>query len=692
MGEPLALVLAGVLALFGVAGFGIVVARRAWASTVVYAACLFITLVGLGVAVARLIGAPGLDESLWLPLGLPWIGAHFRLDALSAFFLAVVNLGGAAASLFALGYGRHEEAPQRVLPFFPAFLAAMSLVVVAADAFTFLISWESMSLVSWALVLAQHRQEANGRAGLVYILMASFGTLTLLFAFGLMAGPGGDYTFQAIRAGEHGASLSALVAALMLVGAGSKAGLVPLHVWLPLAHPAAPSHVSALMSGVMTKVAIYAFVRVVFDLVGDPGWWLSAAILVIGALTAVVGILHAVLERDLKRLLAYSTIENVGVIFIGLGLALAFREAGLGAAAALAFTAALFHVFNHALFKSLLFMGAGAVLTATGTRDMEKLGGLIHKMPRTALFFLAGALAISALPPLNGFVSEWLAFQAILLSPELPEWGLRFLVPAIGGLMALAAALVAATFVKAFGVAFLGRPRSEAAERATETDGFSLAALGVLAGLCLVVGILPGFVIDALQPLSLMLVEARMPPQLGETWLAIAPIAEARSSYDGFLVFIFITVSASVAALAIHRFASREVRRGPAWGCGFVEAGPDGPSPGAARHPLPGGERGRWPTQYSGASFAQPIRRALMALPFAAKEGVDMPAPGELRPARFTLTISDPVWDRLYMPLAGGVQLVADRLNKLQFLTIRQYLSLVFGALVVLLLALALWP
>ncbi len=288
-------------------------------------------------SVALTIDAPALflvrpaRPAVTLPFGLPWLGCTFRLDALAAFFLVVVNLGGAAASLYALGYGRHESAPLRVLPFFPAFLAGMNLVVLADDAFTFLFSWEFMSLASWALVMAHHREAGNARAGYVYLVMASFGTLALLLAFGLLAGTDGGYGFAAIRAAPHMRRGSpALVLVLALLGAGSKAGLVPLHVWLPLAHPAAPSQVSALMSGVMTKVAIYGFIRIVFDLLGQPNWWPSMVVLALGGATAVLGVLYALMEHDLKRLLAYHTVENIGIIFIGLGLALAFRANGDG--------------------------------------------------------------------------------------------------------------------------------------------------------------------------------------------------------------------------------------------------------------------------------------------------------------------------------------------------------------------------
>jgi len=671
MMSAVALQLSCVAALLLSAVVAIVLSRSAHATALIYGATLAICLLALFGALRFLLGDTSHASALTLPIGLPWLGAHFRLDALAGFFLVVVDLGGAAASLYGLGYGQHEEAPHRVLPFFPAFLAGMNLVIMADDAFSYLLCWEFMSLASWALVMAHHREPGNAKAGYIYLVMASFGTLALLLAFGLLAGPAGDYGFAAMRAAQHTPYVAALVLILMLLGAGSKAGLVPLHVWLPLAHPAAPSHVSALMSGVMTKVAIYGFIRVVFDLLGPPSWTASVVVLSLGSITAVMGILYAMMEKDLKRLLAYSTIENIGIIFVGLGLALAFQANGMKLAAALAFTAALFHVLNHSFFKSLLFFGAGAVLTSTGERDMDKLGGLIHRMPYTSFAVLVGCVAISALPPFNGFVSEWLMFQAVLQSPDLPQWALKIMVPAVGAMLALAAALAAACFVKAYGVAFLGRPRSTAAETAGEVDRFSLSAMFVLAALCLLTGILPGFVIDALSPISLEILGGRMPIQADEAWLSIAPIAESRSSYNGLLVMVFIAVSASLAVFVIHRFASRAIRRGPAWGCGFTD-----PTPAA---------------QYSGVSFAQPIRRVFGTMVFYARDHVDMPAPGDTRPAKLRIELHDLVWEGLYAPIVAAVGASSEWLNRLQFLTIRSYLSLVFGTLVTLLLVLAIW-
>jgi formate hydrogenlyase subunit 3/multisubunit Na+/H+ antiporter MnhD subunit len=659
----------GVAVLLGAAVVGALLQNAGGAARLIYGLCLAVSLGMLGLAGQHLLFAAGAPQAIQLPVGLPWSGAHFRLDALAAFFLVVVNLGGAGASLFGIGYGQHERAPGRVLPFYPAFLAGMNLVVLADDAFSFLLAWEFMSLSSWALVVAHHHEPDNTRAGYIYILMASFGTLALLLAFGLLSGGTGGYTFAEIRGGTG--VLPAVVLILALLGAGSKAGLVPLHVWLPLAHPAAPSHVSALMSGVMTKVAVYGFIRIVFDLNGAPSWWWSVAVIALAGITCVLGVLSALMQHDLKRLLAYHTVENIGIIFLGLGLALAFASHGLAAPAALALTAALFHVLNHCLFKSLLFFGSGAVLTATGERDMERLGGLIHRMPLTAFAFLTGCIAISALPPLNGFVSEWLTFQAILLSPSLPSWALKLMVPAAGAMLALSAALAAACFVKAFGVTFLGRARTPAAHQAEETDRASLAAMFAFAALCLVTGVLPGLFIDALAPVVEGLAGASMPQQSTRPWLSIVPIAESRSSYNGLLVFVFITVSTLLTVEAVHRFASRAVRRGPAWDCGFPDASPA--------------------TQYTADSFAQPIRRVFGTTVFQARERVDMPAPGDARPARLLVTLRDLVWEGIYAPIARAVSVAAERLNHLQFLTIRQYLSLVFVALVGLLLAVSAW-
>ncbi len=667
---PVGVVLLCVAAFFVTAVAAVPASRWALGVPLIYGASLAVSCVALVAGVSHLAG--GADtSSLVLPLGVPWLGSHFSLDHLAAFFLLIVNLGGATTSLFALGYGRHETVPMRVLPFYPAFLAAMNMVVLADDAFTFLFSWELMSLASWAIVISHQDVPGNVRAGYIYLVMAVFGTLSLLLAFGLLAGPAGGYAFDTIREAELGAWAAGLALIFTLIGAGSKAGLVPLHVWLPLAHPAAPSHVSALLSGVMTKVGVYGVVRIAFDLIDLPTSWAAVVILALGGITATLGVLYALMQHDLKRLLAYHTVENIGIIFIGLGLAMAFRANDMAWAAALAMTAALFHVFNHSVFKSLLFFGAGAVLVATGQRDLERMGGLIHRMPKTAIVFLIGCAAISALPPLNGFVSEWLTFQAILVSPQLPQWGLKLMIPAVGAMLALSAALAAACFVKAYGIAFLGRPRSPGAENAQEVDRFSLSAMAILAAICLLVGIVPGLVIDLLAPTVAGLVGARMPEQMFTHWLAIVPIAESRSSYSGFVILLFLAIAGTAIAMFVHRYATRATRRSAIWDCGY-------PDP----NPL---------TQYSSSSFAMPIRRVFGGSVFYVREIIDMPQPGEMRAARYHVKVFDPAWRLVYGPIARSINLASLRFNRLQFLTIRRYLTLVFCALIILLLVVAVW-
>ena len=319
----------GVGLLLALAAIGIFAARRPLGSRLTYAACMLICSGLAGVALMALLTPDPRLESIQIPLGLPLGRTLLGFDPLSAAFAVIINVATAIVSGYAIGYGAHAREPLRIVPFYPAFIAGMNLVLFAQDAFSFLIGWEFMSLASWALVISEHDSAANRRAALVYLIMATGGALTLLLAFGLLAGPEGGYAFETIRRVAP-SGVGAIVLILALVGAGSKAGLVPLHAWLPLAHPAAPSHVSALMSGVMTKVAVYGFVRLVFDLAGPPSWWWSVPVLLIAGITALLGVLYALMEHDLKRLLAYHTVENIGIIFIGLGLALAFKASGPG--------------------------------------------------------------------------------------------------------------------------------------------------------------------------------------------------------------------------------------------------------------------------------------------------------------------------------------------------------------------------
>jgi formate hydrogenlyase subunit 3/multisubunit Na+/H+ antiporter MnhD subunit len=632
--------------------------------SLVYPVCALAALVLLLADLQVLLGGAVLVDAL--PIGLPTIGLKLRLDSLSAFFGIVVNGGVLAAAVYGLGFGRTGELSLRVEPLFPIFAAAMNLVLLADDAYGFLFSWEMMSLASWALVVSRHTVAENRHAGHLYLVMAAIGTTALLFAFGGLAGTAGGYAFDTIRAHAPNPLVAALILAAALIGCGSKGGLVPLHAWLPLAHPAAPSHVSALMSGVMTKVAIYGFVRIAFDLLGPPAWWWALPPMALGAVTAVLGLLYAVLDRDLKRVLAYSTVENVGVIFVALGLALAFRANGQSAGAAVAMAAALLHVLNHSWFKCLLFLGAGAVLHATGQRDLERMGGLIRRMPRTAAFFLVGALAISALPPLNGFVSEWLLFQSVLAGPALPQASLHFASPAIGAMLALAAALAAACFVRVYGTAFLGRPRSAEAADAHDVPLVQQIAMGGLAFLCILGGLLGSFLAMAMTPVLKFVAGAALPAVGGgPTPFSLVAFDPSRSIYDAPVIALFVTIASLATLIVVHRLSERRTRRGPAWDCGFPDPSPS--------------------TQYTASSFAQPLRRVYGSLAFSARESVSMPPPGDRRPARFSIILVDHLWQALYAAPGRAVLGLAERLNVLQFLTIRRYLVLMFTALVILL-------
>jgi hydrogenase-4 component B len=668
-------VLSAIAGLFVASAAGIAVRPRALARTLVYGATGILCLALCLWALTRLTSADGPAWAV-LPVGLPWLSAHFRVDALSALFLVIVNLGGVTASLFGWGYERahaaHDGHAGPTLPPFPLFLAGMNLVLMADDAFVFLVSWEFMSLASWVLVLSAHREAETERAARVYLIMAVFGTTCLLLAFGLLAGAGGHYSFEAMRAHPPAGWAIALAVVLALTGAGSKAGLVPLHVWLPLAHPAAPSHVSALMSGVMTKVAVYGLIRILFDLVGQPSWWWGGLMMGLGAITAVLGVLQTMTQEDVKRLLAYSTVENVGFILIGLGVALAFRAEGLYAVYALALCAALFHAFNHSLFKSLLFYGAGAVLTATGSRDLNRLGGLARTMPQTAVLVLIGSAAISALPPFNGFVGEWLLFQSILNGPQLPPWALKVEIALVAAAAALAAALAAACFVRFYGIAFLGRARSDAAREAREVGWTMRLAMAVPALLCLAAGVLPMPVIHLIEPAIRQL--GGMEPfntDAGQALTWLMPRAALGNAYNGLVLLAAILLLAALTVAAIHRFASNRSRRSIPWGCGHLEPDPAGV------------------TQYTALSAGQPIRRAMGSSVFQIKETVDMPDPGDTGPSRFELTMRDPAWTYLFDPLARAVNAIAGRMNVLQFLSIRRYLALMFFALVALLVIVA---
>jgi hydrogenase-4 component B len=490
--------------LIGVAGI-FALRRLALVARVLFPVGGAFGLLLFGVALTSLMSSP---EVVVLPIGLPSLPFHFRLDSLSAFFLLIIGGVSAGVSAFAAGYFRKGEGtPPGLLAFeYHVFLASMALVVLADDAYAFMVMWETMALSSFFLVTANHRIVEIQRAGYLYLLVAHVGAIGILLCFGVLQANTGDYTFANMRAQELTPFWASLAFLLALFGFGAKAGIVPLHVWLPEAHPAAPSPVSALMSGVMLKTAIYGVLRVLFDLLHTPLWWWGLLLLAVGLTTALFGVVFAAVQVDMKRLLAYSSIENIGLLFAGIGLAVLFAAYGMAPMAALALTAVLYHVASHAFFKSLLFVGTGAVLHATGERNLGKLGGLIRRMPWVAWVTLIAVLASAGLPPLGGFVAEWLLLQSFLFAPGLPSSVLDMLIPVAAALIALIGALAGYTMVKFFGVIFLGQPREQKLAQAHDAGAWERVGMAWLVGGCILLGLCPVQCISLIDPVTRALV------------------------------------------------------------------------------------------------------------------------------------------------------------------------------------------
>jgi hydrogenase-4 component B len=616
--------------------------------------------VAIALVAASSLGAPA--EQRTLLVGLPDLPSHMRLDALASFFLFLLGAAAAGISIFAAGYFRRGQGtpPGLLCLQYHLFLASMGFVLLADDAYTFMVAWETMALSSYFLVTTQHGIAEIRRAGFLYLLMAHVGAISILLAFGVMQGGSWQFTFDAMR-GAHLAPLQAAVAFLLaLTGFGAKAGLVPMHVWLPEAHPAAPSPVSALMSGVMLKTAIYGVLRVTFDLLGQPKWWWGLIPLGIGLFSAIYGVVFAAAHTDMKRLLAYSSIENIGIIFTGFGLAIVFLGVGMPALGALALIAMLYHCLNHAFIKSLLFLGTGAVLHSTGQRNLGQLGGLIHRMPWVAWLTLIGALAMAGLPPLNGFVSEWLLLQAFLFAHDVPRPFVSMLLPMGAALVALAAALAAYVMVKFFGVIFLGQPRERTLADAHDAGVLERIGLVWLAAGCIALGLLPTQVINSLRIVVAQLSHAATPPQTAPWWLLV-PLPQSEATYSAIIFLAAIVAVVLCTVVGVRLFYHRRVRRAPPWDCGFVRLD--------AR------------MQDTAEGFGQPIRHIFQ--PFFGMER-ELPSPFDRAP-RYRVTITDRIWRGMYEPLGSLVQRVADACAWLQQGRIATYLLYSFVTLIVLL-------
>jgi hydrogenase-4 component B len=504
----------------------------------------------------------------------PGLSVSFRIDPLSAFFMLVICLIALFSSIYAVSYVRHYYGKYNLglLGFlYNSFIASMILVVTTNHAFWFLIVWEIMSLSSYFLVVFEHREPANVRAGTLYFIMAHVGTAFIILSFLLMYSVTGSFDFEAIRSQIGSASplIKGTIFLCALIGFGTKAGIIPLHIWLPGAHPAAPTHVSALMSGVMIKTGIYMLIRISLNLMSAPPLWWGMTILVAGSVSALMGVLYALAEHDIKRLLAYHSIENIGIILLGLGSALVFSSAGMNTLAALGLVAALYHTLNHATFKALLFMGAGAVISQTHTRNIEHYGGLIKTMPQTALFFLVGSMAISALPPLNGFFSEWLTFQSLFhgLGPFDILQSFPFILAT--GSLAFTGGLAAACFVKAFGATFLARPRTAEAAHAKESPWMMRLGMACLALCTVVLGVGAGTASRILTEISSNLIPVSENSVYGLTALGSLRTSDGFAEISMPALFIGLVLVCGLVGVLVYVLTQRrKTTIGPTWDCG----------------------------------------------------------------------------------------------------------------------------
>jgi hydrogenase-4 component B len=604
---------------------------------------------------------------------LPFGPFSFHIDQLSAFFLGVISLLGTVVSLFSFGYSRESIGKKNAGVFaslFNLFLLAMVLVVTAGNVIVFLLSWEIMSLVTFFLINYDHEEASSRRAGIRYIVMTHIGTAFLIVMFLLFTRNAGSFEFTAMSSAsaQLPSALKNILFLCAIVGFGIKAGIIPLHLWLPEAHPAAPSNVSALMSGVMIKMGIYGIIRIVFDFLGTPPAWWGILLLSIAVVSAVLGVLYALMEHDLKRLLAFHSIENIGIILIGIGAAVLFSSYGNNALAALSLIAGLYHVLNHAIFKGLLFLGAGSVVQATHTKNIEELGGLAKTLPWTAGFFLVGSMAISALPPLNGFISEWLTFQALFLGFQIPDLIVRLAIPFTVALLALTSALAAACFVKAFGITFLGMPRSAHVEHAKESPPTMLIAMAFLAVACIFLGMMPGLVVAVLNPVASMVLKHQNPlPAItgwGSTTIAESTGGGVSPAVVAILLGGCILIPIVLGALIGGRLRKRNAM---IWACGMKSVRPR--------------------MQYSATGFSKPIRMIFSSLYHATHEieTTDEPALYFKRQIRYELRTESIFEKYLYEPLIRITITGARVFRKIQTGHIQSYLAYIFIVLILLL-------
>ena len=600
-------------------------------------------------------------------LKVAFVGRYMlAIDGWSSVFLCITGLAGILTSIFAVDYALAYigKRLRELSGLWNLFLLSMVLVLVAQSTVSFLVSWEVMAIVSFLLVNHDSEKRETWQAAYQYLVMTHIGTAAIMIAFFVVGSGSNGFNFSELNISQFETTARNLAFTAAFLGFALKAGLVPLHVWLPNAHPAAPSHVSALMSGVMLKVAVYGFGRFIFDFLGPVDFWWGALVLVVGLLSAFFGALYAQMEKDIKRILAYSSVENMGIVFAAIGAGMLLLTTSHKEYAVIGFTAAIVHSFNHSIMKSLMFMVAGAVNHAVDDKNIEKMGGLAKLMPWTAGCALTGSLALAALPLTNGFIGEWLMFHSFaFLAQADAGTGVRLLAALAFILSGLASALALGCFVRVFGVVFLGRPRARRAESAHEVSRFMLAAMLIPALLIFVSGILASPIVTIAQHVA----EANLPDlkMLNEEHLLIWGKDSGMLNYDTFVLLIAAVVITIFAWLIIYR-GQVFVKRDVIWNCGTE------------------------PTlrqQYSGTGFSKPIRRAFDFLLKPRREVVFLQKENKYfgRSMAYTLTIPDRFTEKLYIPLQHHLVKTASFLRRIQAGSVRIYIGYVMVAMVLVL-------
>jgi hydrogenase-4 component B len=616
----------------------------------------------------RVIASGGAIEGALFHHAASGVLLGYAVAPLPAWFLLVLGLIATPVAVYSAGYVAHAVAPARLPTLgaaFNAMVGGLEVVFVADGIVTFLGGWEVMTLATAALVATEHQVSASRRAAYLFLAMSHIGTGCLMAGFLILASAAGSLSFAAVLSGDLVAGpMRHVLFALFFVGFGVKAGLIPLHVWLPEAHPAAPSSISAFMSAVLITAGIYGLFRVCAFGLGTPDVNWALVLMSVGTLSAILGVLYALTQTDLKRLLAYSTIENSGIMTLGLGAAMMARAHGHGTLAAMAVTASLMHVLNHAVFKGLLFLGAGSVVMANGSRQIEDFGGLLRRMPWTGACFLVGAMAISGLPLLNGFTGEWLTFQALLVGFSSTPGLIRLNFPLAAALLALTSALAAACFVRAFGISFLALPRSEAASRAHESPALMIVPQAFLATLCLGLGLSPGFALHAVEGVAGSL--PGLPPARA-MWMA-AGMSSTAPAFDHVVPVLFAVALAAggIVSVALSVRPRRTARRAPTWGCGGVLT------------PR---------TEYTATAFSKPLLMIFRAVyrPTREVDALADVSPYFVHEVRYRARI-EPIFERyLYVPVLRAVVRTAKGMEVLQAGSLHAYLAYVLVLAVILL-------